>query len=415
MRIKCFSISKYRSLCEFSVPEFEPTTVFYGENNVGKSNVLNALYMIFKRKRVAADEPGKFSQPKNFYSGIIEKFSNNFYNNESGDITFNVELSVDNSELTIEEGLKKKLIKGKANIDSSIIFEGNISRSNLGKDYAEIFLTRAVFNGITIYQHERSHGIAYFPSIDKTGKNQSVLAETFSKLVEPFNDCVAIIESSRDMLPTKFNEDEIYELITPSNFKHFLHDLYMSEDGHETFEEINRVFSSEPFKFGSISFSKDHGDLEIMIKNNGIRLPIKHIGSGVLQSLYVIARAIHTKGRILCVEELEQNLSPTNQYNLIAKLKSMIQDHSQQGIDQLIISSHSTVYAEPKLGAIYMLEMDGHKTSIKGKKEKVGGKLSNKLREHLIFAALPERTYSVEEWKLQEKRIHRLNEEGFHR
>jgi predicted ATPase len=411
MRIKRFGISKYRSLCEFSVPEFEPTTVFFGENNVGKSNILNALYMIFKRKRVAADEPGKLSQPKNFYSGIIEKFSNNFYNNESDDITFNVELSVDNSELTIEDGLRKKLIKGKANIDSSIIFEGNISRSNLGKEYAEIFLTKVIFNGITIYQHE-NHGIAYFPSIDKTGKNQSALAETFSKLVEPFNDCVAIIESSRDMLPTKFNEDEICELITPSNFKHFLHDLYMSEDGNETFEEINRVFSSDPFKFGSISFSKDHDDLEIMIKNNGIRLPIKHIGSGVLQSLYVIARAIQTKGRILCVEELEQNLSPSNQYKLIAKLKSMIQDKSPQGIDQLIISSHSTVYAKPKLGAIYLLEMQKHKTI---RKEKVEKQLNVKMKEHLLLAALPPKTYDDKEWQKQEDFTRQLNEAGFHR
>jgi AAA15 family ATPase/GTPase len=410
LQIESFYISRYRSLIDFKIDKFDSTTIFYGDNNVGKSNILNALHTIFKRKRERSQEPGKLILPGNFYTGVIENFSNNFYNNEPENINFVVELSIDNSELSIHDRVISILKKGKLKNKSYVRFDGVISHSTMGKEYAEIFLRKVYFNGIEIYRGDNI--ITYFPTIDKLKKHQGEFANIFSKLIEPFNDCVTIIESSRDMLPAQFVSDESIDTITPYNFKHFLHKLYLSEEGHKIFEEIDRVFSSDPFKFGSISFSNPKGNLEIMIKNENIRLPIKHIGSGILQSLYVISRAVHTQSKIICIEELEQNLSPLNQFKLIAKLQSMIKSVQNHHIDQIVISSHSTVYAKPKLGLIYYLEKNNNATIVQ---EIVEKQLKAGMKKHLIFAALPQRTYTDAEQNINDEVAKRLNEEGFKR
>src|SRR5882762_2100705 len=87
--------------------------------------------------------------------------------------------------------------------------------------------------------------------------------------------------------------------ISPQTFKNFLHELYLSTNKYWAFEEINNVFNSPPFNFGEISFASDKEQLEIMVKNGNIRLPIKHIGSSVLQTLYIIASIVNSSSRII--------------------------------------------------------------------------------------------------------------------
>lgn len=61
------------------------------------------------------------------------------------------------------------------------------------------------------------------------------------------------------------------------------------------------------------------------------------------------------------------------------KIQGMITD-PKLSLNQLLISSHSSVYAKPKLGTIYFLEKLAGKTSI-NKKETA--KISKKLQGHL--------------------------------
>jgi hypothetical protein len=49
-------------------------------------------------------------------------------------------------------------------------------------------------------------------------------------------------------------------------------------------------------------------------------------------------------------------------------------------ITQLVISSHSSVYAKPKLGIIYYVEKDNGKTVINAKETE---KISKKMQAHL--------------------------------
>jgi predicted ATPase len=412
MFISKFSITNYRSLVDFRIDPMATTTILYGDNNAGKSNALLALYTIFQRKSQVNEDAGHptVTSPRNFYNGVIENFANDFHNNISADIDFQVEFFLPDTELDLAAKLKKQFKRRTLVGHNVIVFEGSIVKSDLGENYAEMVLKGVTLNGRSVYKFDgQKQSLTYFPLDDPSRKQQGRLAESFAKLVEPFNDCVALIESSRDMLPVSFNYEGQVEPISSDNFKHFLHTLYLSDKGHSEFEKINDVFNRDPFKLGIISFGKPGDKLEVMVQQNGIRLPIKHMGSGVLQFLYIIARAVHTKSKIICIEELEQNLSPKNQELVLAKLQSMIED-KDSNVDQVIISSHSPVYADGSLGAVYLLEKT---EDITKNRERLTKKMKEGFKNHLLPAALPPDTYTKEEYEEKKKELRQITEERF--
>lgn len=374
MKIKRFEIENYRSLSAIKIDEFTDTTIFYGDNNAGKSNVLNGLELIFKRKPKLSSGDS-LSDLENFYEGIVLNSANLFFNNNTlTPVKFVIDIEVSKSELTIDAEVKKIFNSGAVFV---INFEGRmdyIGQSTL--DHSEFKIENIRIGKTLIYTNTKD--IAYFPTLDATKKKQSELNRAFARLIDIFNDCITVVSSDRDMHETVLDgEDEI--ALSPKTFKKFLYSLYLSPKKFKLFEDINSVYNNPPFSFGSLSFSKDGGKLEIMVKEKDFRLPIKHLGSGALQALFIITSIVCSKSKIVCLEELEQNLSPRKQFEILKKIQAMIKD-TNLSINQLIISSHSSVYAKPKLGLIYLLHKADGASLVKGKiKTKVTKELSGHL------------------------------------
>jgi AAA15 family ATPase/GTPase len=47
MKIEAFTIRNYRSIKELKINNSNPVNVFFGKNNVGKSNILRGLHLAF--------------------------------------------------------------------------------------------------------------------------------------------------------------------------------------------------------------------------------------------------------------------------------------------------------------------------------------------------------------------------------
>lgn len=419
MKVKSFEIENYRSLEHIKIEEFDITTIFYGLNNAGKSNVLNALHVIFKKKPKLSVETQALSGLENFYSGVLPDFGNNYFNNTSNEIKFKVSIEVRSVELEIDPSISSLFSKSDTHLFG---FVGTISKQEpFEYNYSEIKISEVNVGTKKIYE-QNEHGFFYFPSLDRTRKNQSQLNQSFTKILDVFNDCVHVIPSERDMLETN-SSDERYQIellnakeyvlngekekailllesltkkpestlgayqLNSKSFKKFLYNLYLSPQKHHLFEIIDNTFGSEPFSFGNISFSKEKDFLDVMVSEGSFRLPIKHLGSGVMQSLFIITSIVCSKSKIICIEELEQNLSPNLQYQILAKIQQLIKDGQ---FDQLILSSHTSVYSKPKLGAIYFLEKTNGKTKI-SEKEKT--KISKKIKGHFVHSNFEPGTY----------------------
>jgi predicted ATPase len=139
--------------------------------------------------------------------------------------------------------------------------------------------------------------------------------------------------------------------------------LDLSRYDHKAFEEIKTMFASKPFSFGDIGFSKEQEDIEIMVKEKNVRLPISRLGSGHQQILYIIANLVLNKKKMMGIEELEINLSPTSQKMVFEKLKYHIYKGSDL-INQIIITSHSDYFEGRTDVRRYSVRLDGNDTIV---------------------------------------------------
>ena len=136
--------------------------------------------------------------------------------------------------------------------------------------------------------------------------------------------------------------DEPSLVLSSKTFKQWLFRLSLSRSGHPTFEEIKAMFAKTPFSIGEIGFSKELHEIEIMVQEPKLRLPIGRLGSGHQQFLYIIATLILNRGKMLGIEELEVNLSPKGQMMIFEKLKNHV--HDSDLVSQVLITSHSDYF-----------------------------------------------------------------------
>ena len=182
--------------------------------------------------------------------------------------------------------------------------------------------------------------------------------KVFQDLLKLFNDLVLLIDSDRNFVK-EIAKDGIDSLDVKS-FKNGLYDLYINADKNETFNqlisflgkfnfsgpavtELKSNIRSFPFNADTdIGFAKFGNEIEVMLKNESGKLPLKNFGTGVQQFLFLLAKIHFNKSRIVIIEEIELNLSPLYQKELLQFLKTLM-----PGLfSQLHFSSHSPYFTQ---------------------------------------------------------------------
>ncbi len=382
MRLIKFNVSNYRSLVNVTLPKLGTTVLFYGLNNSGKSNILAILESIFQRK--VPHEVIETSQesrkeipvlkPRNFWTGKLEPFVDNTFGNNKKDINFSVEIILNSDEIkAASEGLKRLDRKGYAK-GGSLGISGRIE--HLDDQISLMHLSSVTLNKRVVYVENKAGKISYFPSIK--GLNQAEAVALFEQLLEPLNDCFKVISCGRGIVEEKYSTASTVKL-SPATFKSWLHFLSLDRDRYPVYERIKQIFNSDPFSFGEISFATMNEELEIMVKKDGLRLPIDRLGSGLQQIIYIVASVVNSRGKMVGIEELEQNLSPEAQHTVFEMLKQFA-GNGQGGLSQLFITSHSPVFAERERGILYFVERKDLRTEV----SEVDQRHEIAFREHFI-------------------------------
>ena len=332
MKVSYFRVTNFRSLRKIEIKECESTTLFYGENNTGKSNILSAFEAIFKTKvpKPAVTPPSDASPPspmaQNFWSGLLEPFGDNFYHNSKGDIEFDIHLAVENREL---ESVRDGLVLLNKDIFSKTLDLGLKGRFiYIDRNSAEMKLDAVGVNEYSAFAIDAKGAHQYFQPLAEA-LDQAKRVQLFERLLEPFNDCFKVVSCSRVIVDEEFKVAPTKELL-PTTLKSWLHTQSLDRDSYEEFSSIKRILESEPFAFGEIGFSTNGNKIEIMVEKDGLRIPISRLGSGWQQIVFIIASIVHSKGKMVGIEELEQNLSPTAQLTILEKLKHFVEKEENQ-------------------------------------------------------------------------------------
>lgn len=339
MRIQYFEVHGFRSLSNVKISGLGPVNTFYGENNAGKSNILAAFEIAFRVDRVEELE----SPVAGFLRGELSDFIDNFTVNTDGtkaakiDIKVRIGLSDEDLEAT---PTFSKLIK-----DTGIYESGHLQRIQLEMEIiptspytATRLLKQASVNNKSIYDLSQPEVNRFFPTLrGAPSGRQSPAEEIFRYLI----NCYEIIHAQRFLQEEEWLESRGGE-ISGKGFKNWLLGLSESrEPGYTMFRDIIKWFDQRPFSFGDIRPIVENGKVNLIVRTNtGQELTIDRLGTGVQQILLLLSGVLAKSTKLMAIEEMELNLSPSLQNNTLLVLKNIVANNAQPK-DQMFLSSHS--------------------------------------------------------------------------
>lgn len=342
-------------------------TLIYGENNSGKSNILKFIDLLFKQKVEKEDtyivKGESLSRPignSPFWKGRITNNAFLFHKNlRSTDITFEIELGINISE--IEKLEKSSIIIKELAIDKKFfnlkIFGKIVSLSNPYD--SEIIIESVFINEKEIYSRQNGTVSRFFKdAVSAALKGDSV---TFENLLGLLNECVLFLDHNRFI--NSENEDNKSKSLNPNTFKNWLHNKSVDQVNYSFYEKFIQFIkdnsisgdSSKVLKNFEPTFSIKENELDVLLKTNSERLPINSFGTGIVQILLILSMIYETNSRIILIEEIELNLSPKAQQDLLKLLTNLI--ISTKKIDQVIFTSHSDILEDSKDLSIYQVQM----------------------------------------------------------
>lgn len=381
MKITQFTIQNFKSFGKSSSIEqdrlngLSNVNMIYGDNNSGKSNLLKFIKLIFSRKTSEESvtvEGEKVTRKKtgHFWYGTITNEPFIFHQNiRTSPIVFNFIIRLEDEEIKDynEElfSLLEDSYKSGTHDYYTISIDGEIV--NYGDDRDSVMELKEVkLNSKVIFDKEDE---IVFKDLDKKNSLYNNGAMFYS-LLSMMDDTVSFIDTDR------FLRDELYDTervdLNSESFKSWFYKLYLNPVNNNRYHEIIEYIKNSKIanrngvlKEFNPSFAKEGNSLELMIQKGNSRLPISSYGTSVQQFIYLIASILENNSKILMIEELELNLSPKNQKQLLLMLKELI---DAKKISQVIFTTHSPYFNSRNDFSIYEVEYNESNNSSKVKK-----------------------------------------------
>jgi hypothetical protein len=292
MRIEQFRIQGFKSIADLMVEGLSDINVFFGINDVGKSNIFQALEL---GCWLSAHHTGNLSVHT---ETMTQKFGPAFFRLKATNlIIIDLHIALDTgSSLSTKVEIKEE-------------------------PYAPYFTQVSIENTSS----------PYVPLRDEEKSDLESLR-------------LHIIDAARRLYVEQRGKDLRPSSIDAQNLKQALFYAYLSPDLEQKrrLSAIKRVLAEPPYNLGELDVALDPQTDRIdigFVRPDG-RLPIENLGSGAQQLILVLGQIFLNDHPIIAVEEPEMNLSPQYQEHLMATLRKLMQDPAVK-LQQLFISTHS--------------------------------------------------------------------------
>jgi hypothetical protein len=319
MRIAKFVIQNFKSIEYVVVSNLGKSNFFFGDNGVGKSNLLQALslwynILVLPIYDKLSDDDQDDDKDKYVYAELLEKFGTNLRRTHAKD--------------NIKIGVTLVLAEDEAQAFAQIINKHG--------------------NNVNIYK-ENEYEIEIFVELGPQVRTHSglFLGQHFNLPPKQYADWLprwhhisegrALSRESRD------NRD--ISIVKDDNLKNALFDSYLSPVW-KTKSRL-RIFQEylELFGFGQldIGLTLKSNDINLGFVKDGDRLPLENLGAGDKQIFMILGQLIFNEPVWLSVEEPEMNLSPINQKKLVDILVQFTKDPNTP-LQQIFITTHSPYF-----------------------------------------------------------------------
>jgi predicted ATP-dependent endonuclease of OLD family len=384
MKLLTARINGYKSFNDESITDISNINMIYGHNNSGKSNLLKFIQLIFESKfptssktRIDESRMGKVAdlsaeQSADFWDGIIINQPYIFRNGREKLIKYDIELS-ENPAL-FDDVLQIETVKKVFKLteeEITVKIAGQIKPSG---DYdASISLTGVWINGNELFL--KNDDDRYFHNVQGLDGNNLRESgyEILIALLGKFNNSVLLLDNDRYFGEEK--ESNIIGELTPKNFKNWCHNASLSPAKSKELKRILVEVSkyhpngdasfthnemSSPIKPGlSFEFARILNNIDLFLENrNNVTLPLSSFGTGIQQILYILSKVAEKKPKIVLIEEIELNLSPKYQYELLQHFLLKYIEIPAENLKQIFFTTHTPMLCFRDDFQIYRIKMN---------------------------------------------------------
>lgn len=315
MWIDRFRIQGFKSISDLTVEGLTDINVFFGLNNVGKSNIFQAIELWHWLLNFGSRVPRTGIQPVK-YSIPLDKLENKFGSalvrlGTEDCIYLQVELMGDGTTLVYENerltiNITLKLLEDQAQCEVESLIEPKNRLVNL--PFEQLVSALPKFHVV--------HATRRLQSESRLKRDE---ADPRRDLVDSINDL---------------------------NLKRAIFYAYLSSDMEQK-KRVNAIkqILADIFGFGELDIALGPRTERInigFIRPDG-RLPIENLGTGAQQLLLVLGQIFLNDYPVIAVEEPEMNLSPQYQEHLMVALRKLMEDPAVK-LSQLFISTHSPYF-----------------------------------------------------------------------
>jgi|FLOH01.1.fsa_nt_gi predicted ATP-dependent endonuclease of OLD family len=330
MILKKLHIKNYKSVKELLIDDFQQINLFIGKNDAGKSNVVNALDILFNGTIKNYNNSLELIEENSLRSIFAGASKFQFYDKKSqeAEITAYISLSqheIDKLELGMNEADYELVIskKIKSSKDQTII-ELEFIRLNKNvliktSDEKKRFLTKD-----KSYSSNEKDFIGY-KLIEVLG-NEFIMMPAERNIVRdphPLSQKLRVETYLKSSLINLGNSDDEDKKILFKQFSNFISEI------SPLIEKVHPIIENK--KIVDLEFKTSRSE----------NIPLSTIGGGNNELLLLLHEIIISGGKMLAIEEPEIHLHPEAQ----RKLNRFIEEFSQT--TQIFLVTHSTVFVKP--------------------------------------------------------------------
>lgn len=341
MKLTRFEVCGYKNFTRPVILEdLGAINILHGDNNIGKSNLLEAMHLFFRMlseeasgQSIPLNGPREFSD-KEFFSrtGHQPAFIFNLVTRDPIDIQARISLQPGELERArlkpmldashVEIGLHLEWIDGSISfrVSQFVFADGtDVASGHTRSDTLRFVQRFALFLARNMLVHDQKDRPS-FALIDETRRLRSPAGRLDA-------DDGGVIPQS--LMKRLYQTRDSLDAVRVNNWKLF------AELASSCFPQL------EGGEFLT-RFDIDQGRADLVWSQGDIRMPVELLGSGVQQALALLGQLLTTDATWVAIEEPECNLSFELQLRLRNAFRRVVDDPS--GPSQLFMTSHSPAF-----------------------------------------------------------------------
>lgn len=303
-------IKNFRCFSEVTVTGIKPITLLSGKNNIGKSSLLEALFFMFdhangtpflKMNRVRGEMANR----------SIHNTWESVFHNMNTDEPIIIEMEKD--------GINH-ILKYEKESTALLDFSQEIDKSTQTIDFLSNMSSYALKMTYEKGDYREESDYVFVAGVEQTQMVRDINREKNGKPAP--KESLGILT----YLANTNNKDDASMIDLFSKLE--------MNNGKEKLIPILRIIDKE---IDDISVLSSNSVVQLFIKKNGLTMPFRYSGDGIIKLMGIALRILAEPGSVLLIDEIENGLH----YSVLEELWSSITEAAKTNGCQIIATTHS--------------------------------------------------------------------------